>query len=142
MEGQQILLDSEVITSICSNLSFEEVVQFKTALGLEVLNCPILVKDRWSERKIILPRVDSDTISVYRAISTIGLDRALIDASMKGQIKNVKMLLKAGADVHNTNFGGSTALTTASQYGHADIVKILLAAGANVNSKIHTNLRL
>jgi ankyrin repeat protein len=58
-------------------------------------------------------------------------DQQLIDAAEKGDIKKVKALIKAGADVNAKDKEGGTALMYAKNEGHGDIVKILKAAGAN-----------
>jgi serine/threonine-protein phosphatase 6 regulatory ankyrin repeat subunit B len=44
----------------------------------------------------------------------------------------VRALLKQGANVDATDYGGWTALMWASQEGHAEVIQVLLSSGANV----------
>ena len=61
------------------------------------------------------------------------LSNGLIVSAGNGNIKAVKRLLKAGADVNETDRSGCTPLHHASNNGHSEIVKMLLKAGADVN---------
>ncbi|KAL4235180.1 ankyrin repeat [Mactra antiquata] len=54
-------------------------------------------------------------------------------AAIKGDIKLLKRLIKAGADVNVADFAGWTPLHEASNRGWFSIAKQLLKAGANVN---------
>ncbi|XP_033754138.1 ankyrin repeat domain-containing protein 11-like [Pecten maximus] len=54
-------------------------------------------------------------------------------AAIKGDIKQTKKLIKAGADVNVADFAGWTALHEACNRGYLPIAKQLLKAGANVN---------
>jgi ankyrin repeat protein len=58
---------------------------------------------------------------------------ALMEASLRGHVDLVKVLLKAGAEVNAKDDYGDTALMFASGKGNDDIVKLLLGAGANAN---------
>jgi ankyrin repeat protein len=51
-------------------------------------------------------------------------------AALRGNIKVVRVLLQAGADVNARNNDGSTALTLALEYGHKRIVELLIKTGA------------
>ena len=59
-------------------------------------------------------------------------DGALKNASYNGHAKVVKVLLKAGADIHARN---DEALRLASKNGHTEVVKVLLEAGADVHAR-------
>lgn len=59
--------------------------------------------------------------------------RALIDATQKRDIRMVKTLLSAGANVNVQDRGGFTSLMIASMYGYKNIVILLLKSGANQN---------
>ena len=59
------------------------------------------------------------------------LNQSLIDASLAGDAEEVKLLLKAGADVHAKD---SSALRSASFHGRVEVVQLLLDAGANVHA--------
>jgi uncharacterized protein len=55
---------------------------------------------------------------------------ALVVAAASGRAANVRVLLRAGADVNAVNQHGNTALILAASHGRSDIVDVLLAAGA------------
>ena len=59
----------------------------------------------------------------------------LKSAVEKNDLKNVKILIAAGADLEVTDNWGMTALMVAAQKGYTDIVKELINAGANVDAK-------
>lgn len=74
---------------------------------------------------------------VLSAIASFDTD--LINASLRGDIKTVTILLKEGAD---SKAEGSKALVNASQNGHTAVVKLLLENGADAkayNSKALEN---
>lgn len=80
--------------------------------------------------------IDNKTINSSAKAKNISKDTALMLASMKGNIKIIKLLLKFGASVNKADSAsGSTALMAAAQGGSIDAVKILYAAGANINQK-------
>lgn len=56
-------------------------------------------------------------------------------AAHNGDRPTAEMLIKAGADVNDTNYSEETALHYAVSGGHKEIVRILLAAKANVQVK-------
>ena len=57
-------------------------------------------------------------------------------AAQKGDIKAVKALLAAGAEVNaKTKKGSWTPLHYAAWFGHTEVVKLLLEAGAKVNAR-------
>jgi uncharacterized protein len=62
-------------------------------------------------------------------------DRALLDATRRGDVTAVKALLKDGADPNAAEGDGLTALHLAAQEGNLDITKVLLGAKANVEAK-------
>ena len=62
-------------------------------------------------------------------------ERALLEASRKGNIEAVKQHLAAGADVNAKVKTGSTPLHFAAGYGRKEIVELLIAEGADVNAK-------
>ena len=57
----------------------------------------------------------------------------LIAHAASGNLKAVRHLIKAGADVNAQNQYGQTALIRASREGHLEIVKALIETGANLN---------
>ena len=68
-------------------------------------------------------------------VSERAKNRALLEASKKGHVEIVEMLLNNGVDVNAKGNGNDTALYLASKYGHVEIVEMLLENGANVNEK-------
>jgi len=66
-------------------------------------------------------------------------ERALVEASRKGNIEAVKQHLAAGADVNAKVKTGSTPLHFAAGYGRKEIVELLIAEGADVNAKDDTH---
>ena len=59
--------------------------------------------------------------------------RELIQAAQTGNLGDVQLLVKAGADVNALDAVNETALIKATTMGHADCVKELIHAGADVN---------
>lgn len=69
------------------------------------------------------------------------MTNALIDASKKGDMNSVKLLLE-GAVVNRADENGDTALIHASNEKHIEIVKLLLEKGADVNALTKKAIRL
>ncbi len=63
----------------------------------------------------------------------------LIEASRKGYVSVVRVLLAAGTDVHARN---DEALCLASNRGHVEVVLALLAAGADIHAEDNEALHL
>ena len=63
------------------------------------------------------------------------LDFRIIEAADKGDVKAIKELIKAGADVNCKDQDGFSVLIAASSRGHAEATKVLIEAGADVNYK-------
>lgn len=64
-----------------------------------------------------------------------GKETALHEASGKGHMEVVKLLLERGADVHAKEKNDETPLHVATGRGHTEIVKLLLERGADVHAK-------
>ena len=62
-------------------------------------------------------------------------DRALIEASAKGDLARVEKLLSAGAGTRARDARGRTALLAATHGNHVGVARRLIAAGADVNAK-------
>jgi serine/threonine protein kinase len=62
-------------------------------------------------------------------------NKELLEASEKGDVEEVKKLLKEGANLNARNIVGWTPLHLAVQNGHIEVVKLLIEKGANVNAK-------
>ena len=58
---------------------------------------------------------------------------ALVEASRRGNIREVERLLAAGVDVDGQDEDGTTALTVASNFCDAEMVRLLLDAGAETD---------
>ena len=59
-------------------------------------------------------------------------DRALLDATKRGDVAAVRLLLEDGADPNAARGDGLTALHVAAQAGNLEIAKLLIGAGAEV----------
>jgi ankyrin repeat protein len=57
----------------------------------------------------------------------------LVAAARDGDVREVRLLLEAGADPDATDADGRTAVTHAAYGGHASVVRTLLDAGADVD---------
>jgi ankyrin repeat protein len=58
----------------------------------------------------------------------------VVDAAEDGDLDGLRRLLRAGADVNETQGDGRTALHFAADEGNLELVELLLAAGANVHA--------
>jgi ankyrin repeat protein len=59
----------------------------------------------------------------------------LMSASYDGNLRFVRLMLDAGADVNEVGRWGTTALSSAAAAGHVEVVKLLLAHGADTTVK-------
>ena len=75
------------------------------------------------------PSADEDPFNPYAGIAKSFTP--LMRASMRGDLKAVRALLKRGAKVDELHYAGITALMIAAERGHLPVVKELLAAGAD-----------
>ncbi len=71
---------------------------------------------------------------------TQDVNSQLIEAGKKGETRNIKGLLGAGAEVDAKDEKGVTALMHASAEGHTQSVEALLDAGADVDAKADDGL--
>jgi ankyrin repeat protein len=62
-------------------------------------------------------------------------DRALLDATRRGDVVAVRSLLREGADPNMAQGDGLTVLHVAAQEGNLEIAELLLDAGAKVEAK-------
>ena len=65
------------------------------------------------------------------------LNSDFYEACGEGNLKQVKLLLKKGADINYTNchMGSVTPFMVACQRGHKKIVKLLISVGVNVHAR-------
>ncbi len=63
-----------------------------------------------------------------------GGSTALLFAARSGDLESTRLLLAAGADVHDTAADGNTALNIAAHSGHGSLAAFLLDAGADPNA--------
>lgn len=61
----------------------------------------------------------------------------LVDAARRGDLPQVRTLLRAGADVEQRDADGRTAVLAATAGQHLEVVRELIARGANVNAQDH-----
>ena len=62
-------------------------------------------------------------------------DKALLDATRRGDAAAVRTLLEEGADPNVAQGDGLSALHLAAQEGNLEVVELLLGAGAKVEAK-------
>ena len=65
---------------------------------------------------------------------TLGGSTALLFAARSGDLESARLLVAAGADVHDTVADGNTALNIAAHSGHASLAAFLLDEGADPNA--------
>ena len=63
-----------------------------------------------------------------------GGNTALLFAARSGDLESARLLVAAGADVHDTAADGNTALNIAAHSGHASLAAFLLDEGADPNA--------
>ena len=63
-----------------------------------------------------------------------GGSTALLFAARSGDVESARLLVAAGADVHDRAADGNTALNIASHSGHGSLAAFLLAEGADPNA--------
>ena len=63
-----------------------------------------------------------------------GGSTALLFAARSGDVESARLLIAAGADVHDTAADGNTALVIAAHGGHGSLAALLLRAGADPNA--------
>ena len=72
-------------------------------------------------------------------ISGASLDTPILfDLSERGMLEMVQLLIKGGADINATNYGGKTVLQTAASHGNGAIVYELIKAGAKITKEAKT----
>ena len=62
-------------------------------------------------------------------------DSPVADAAMRGDVDEVRVLLRAGADVNAAQGDGMTALHWAAESGNTGLAEVLIYAGANLESQ-------
>ena len=65
---------------------------------------------------------------------TLGGSTPLLFAARSGDLESARLLIAAGADVHDTAADGNTALNIAAHSGHGSLAAFLLDAGADPNA--------
>ena len=65
---------------------------------------------------------------------TLGGSTPLLFAVRSGDLESARLLVAAGADVHDTAADGNTALNIAAHSGHGSLAAFLLAEGADPNA--------
>ena len=81
--------------------------------------------------KRILVVIVAITFSLYAQ----SIEQRLIEAVKKENIKEVKRLIQAGANINAKDKKGKTPLHFAAQQGNFELVKLLIENGADVNAK-------
>jgi bla regulator protein blaR1 len=75
----------------------------------------------------------SQTQSKNTKVTSKAINRALVEASQDGKLKEVEELLAAGADINWIVEGDGTALIVAARAGNKPLVQYLLQQGADPN---------
>lgn len=66
--------------------------------------------------------------------SSVPAESPVADAAMRGEVEQVRTLLRAGEDVNAAQGDGMTALHWAAENGEVELAQMLLYAGANVGA--------
>lgn len=61
------------------------------------------------------------------------LPTSLFNASRRGDVVKIELLLEIGAKIDSVDHGGETALYMAAECGNLEVVELLLKKGANIN---------
>jgi beta-lactamase regulating signal transducer with metallopeptidase domain len=80
-----------------------------------------------------ITRTYAQTQSKNTKVKTRALNRALLEASEDGKLKDVEELLADGADINGIVEGDGTALIVAASAGNKPMVQFLLQQGADPN---------
>ncbi len=92
------------------------------------------------KNKILIDASKKGTVEIVKLVLNSGpiddfyANVALMYASKKGTIEIVKLLLDSGANVNAISEDGDTALMRASKKGNIEIVELLLNSGADINA--------
>ncbi|KAF5607680.1 multiple ankyrin repeats single kh domain-containing protein [Fusarium pseudoanthophilum] len=124
---------SPVEASVCRNDFSYDLFQF--ILHLRVRNLGGL---SWDDRESLVSRAVPTNVPYEVVQQMVALDlltevsrgKTLVLAAKKGLLERVRMLVRAGTDIHSdtANIGGA-ALKVACQEGHLDVAEYLLAEG-------------
>ncbi len=66
---------------------------------------------------------------------SVAPDASVADAAMRGDVTEVRSLLRSGADVNAAQGDGMTALHWAAERGNAEVAELLISASADVEAK-------
>jgi uncharacterized protein len=72
-------------------------------------------------------------VSVSTSKPDTVLINTILEASLNGQLSQLKNLIAGGFDVNTRDKDGSTALMFAAYNGHVDIIRELISKGASIN---------
>ena len=80
------------------------------------------------------PRVDVVAALLLLLVASAATppDAPVADAAMRGDMEEVRALLRSGADVNAPQSDGVTAMHWAAENGDAALARVLIYAGANV----------
>ena len=92
----------------------------------------ICMKNKMTLRLLLL-FIHLNTLTSFGSLITTKQEQ-LFHEIQAGNLNNVRELLKTGANVRDTNGGGSTPLHHAVLFHHLEIAKFLLSVGAHVNA--------
>ena len=106
-------------------------VSFKFSAGASQASVPASVGLRMPPGDSKQPDASSTTSD--DASQAVVVRSALAAHAYHGDLRQVDLLLQAGADVNEADANGNTALIVAARMGQADIVRRLLEAGAGVD---------
>ena len=85
-------------------------------------------------RASVRPRLDVVAALMALLVATAATppDSPVADAAMRGDLEQVRELLRSGADVNAPQSDGLTALHWAADNGDAAVARVLIYAGANL----------
>jgi hypothetical protein len=106
-------------------------VEFEVRVKNVAPNYYLLVKKDGNE-VVVFKNKKGSTWNIYKRRSKADIDKALLEASENGNLKDVKYILKYGGDVKAVDSAGTSSIEHALENGYNEIVQVLVSYGATM----------